>query len=125
MTIFSKRSLEGELELDHRASPGLPHNAAHRRGYRPEDVGEGTVHRAPSYGCPHCGSVVIMNPGRARDRETCYRCNTFVCDYCAAAMKAPGYEHLSFKEMVDKVQSGKYTVVGDSMSSLRLVQIRR
>jgi phage terminase large subunit GpA-like protein len=120
---FLKRDGEGELELDHTSSPGLPPGAAIRRGFEPGDVAEGTVHRVGTMYCPHCGSHVVLNPERQRARNTCMKCNSYICDNCAAAMHDPDYVHHTFMEIVDKVNSGRFTVVGNSMSTLRLVPI--
>jgi hypothetical protein len=120
---FSKNDGQGEVEIDHRASPGLPPQAALKRGYDPRDVAEGTVHRAATQYCPHCASHVILNPERTRARHLCMKCNSYICDLCAAASRDPDYKHVTFMEIVDKVQSGKFVVVGNTMSTRRLVPI--
>jgi predicted RNA-binding Zn-ribbon protein involved in translation (DUF1610 family) len=120
---FSKNDGQGEVEIDHQASPGLPPQAARQYGYDPIDVGEGTVYRAASQYCPHCGSHVILNPARIRARSLCFKCNSYICDLCHAASRDPDYQHVTFMEIVDKVKSGKFAVVGETMSTRRLVPI--
>jgi hypothetical protein len=120
---FSKNDYQGELEVDHRASPGIPAGAARRMGYEPENVREGAIFRAATQFCPHCGSHVVLNPWRVRSRATCFKCNSYICDGCAAATRDPDYVHLTFAEIAEKVKSGRFTVAGETMSKLRLVPI--
>ena len=84
----------------------------------PEDFGisivsaEGQVFEAATFGCPHCGGTVVKNPLRTRERATCYKCSSHVCDVCAGVMQEPDYVHLPLKQVVDLVNSGKYTMSG-------------
>ena len=59
--IFSKKTHDGELFVDHRASPGVPETAAQRMGYHPNQVKEGAVFECATLGCKHCGSCVVLN----------------------------------------------------------------
>jgi hypothetical protein len=85
--LFSKRSLEGFLMIDHRNSPGLteadvaPLRAA---GYEVPAVGKGQVFKTPTMRCNHCHGTVVLNPNRTRPREHCSRCGEYVCDPCKA-----------------------------------------
>lgn len=110
--IFSKKSHEGELFVDHRASPGIPEKAAVRLGYHPTQVREGAVFEAATYSCVHCQGVVIMNPLRTRERAYCSKCDQYICDGCDLARRDPDYVHHNVREIVDKVQSGKFTLSG-------------
>ena len=102
MAPFSRNLYQGGyLHVDHSASPGLPENFARRHNYDPDLVREGAVYEADTYGCPHCGGVVIKNPLRQRAREVCFKCNTFICDTCAAVMRDPDYKHRVFVELVE------------------------
>jgi hypothetical protein len=74
--MFSRRSLEGFLEINHAASPGTAL------------VPEGTVLERATYTCSHCQGVVIINPERTRERERCATCDRYICDTCGAAKKA-------------------------------------
>jgi hypothetical protein len=98
--ILSKRSHEGEIFLDHRASPGFTAEQAKKLGYveTSSNVGEGQLLEAPTMGCAHCNTVVIMNPDRKRDREWCSSCDRYICDNCGLERKLPGYEHKSFRQ---------------------------
>lgn len=77
---------EGYIMVDHRASPGTP------------EVPEGTLFEAATMHCSHCGTVVIINPGRTRDRANCTKCGKYVCDSCAVEMKQPDYTHKSYQQ---------------------------
>jgi hypothetical protein len=120
---FLKTERDGELFVDHRASPGLPEDVARKLGLPPELVGEGKQMRAPTLGCPHCGLGVVLNPLRKRERAHCYQCDAYICDWCHAAMQEPDYVHLTIKEIVEKVSTGRWAIVGNSMSRLKLVPI--
>lgn len=97
---LSKRSHEGELFVDHRASPGLTDEQAINLGYAPGILGEGKVFEAPTMGCNHCGTVVIINPKRIRDRDWCSTCDMYVCDNCALERRLPGYIHSTHRQRI-------------------------
>lgn len=100
--LFSKRSLEGYLMVDHRASPGLTPEQALRLGYHPTQVAEGRLFEAASLRCFHCGTHSIKNPMRVRERASCLACGAnYICDNCDLERKQPGYVHASFQEKVD------------------------
>jgi hypothetical protein len=77
MKPFSKRSLEGEVVIDHRDSPGLPMPG--RRA--------GQLFKSPTITCSHCKRVVIINPDRSRSRGYCRKCDHDICDDCSLLMK--------------------------------------
>jgi hypothetical protein len=110
--VFLKTSHDGEIMIDHSASPGLTPDQARRFGYPPELVGEGKQMHAPTLGCPHCGAHVVLNPNRKRPRANCYKCNQYICDYCAVVMRDPDYVHRSFKEVREMVHSGHWEMHG-------------
>lgn len=96
--LFSKRSHEGYVFIDHRASPGLPRDFAIRNGLPPDQVCEGGVLEAPTETCTHCGTVVILNPRRTRERHYCQKCDNYICDLCEAARHQPDYVHRTVLE---------------------------
>jgi hypothetical protein len=103
---------EGELFLDHRASPGLPEDVARRMGYDPSQVGEGTLFEAATLMCAHCQQVVIKNPLRDRERAFCMQCGgSYICDQCDTRRREPDYVHMPIKQIVDLVATGKATCV--------------
>lgn len=120
--MLLKTSFDGELEVDHRASPGLPESVARRWNYDPLLTREGKVYRARTLGCPHCGAVVAINPQRQSERAHCQKCARYICDWCKAAMNEPDYVHITMAEIIEKVRSGKYMVVG-SMHKPKLVEL--
>jgi len=98
--VLTKRSHEGELFIDHRASPGFTDEQAIKLGYIPSALSEGKVFEAPTMGCNHCGTVVIMNPKRTRDREYCSNCDMYICDNCALERKLPDYTHKTHRQKI-------------------------
>lgn len=87
--MFSKRTLEGELLIDHRAGDGTIAVPAGRR------------FEAPTITCSHCQAIVIVNPDRQRPRAYCRECDRYICDKCEAVRASPGYVHQSFSEFAD------------------------
>src|SRR5262249_28115217 len=95
MTIFSKRTLEGCLVVDHRASPGI--------GPRPDGrqaVKAGTLFESATVTCNHCKCVVVLNPDRKRPRGYCPGCDGFTCDGCEKVRVETG-ECRSFQKFED------------------------
>ena len=88
MGRLSKRSLLGELIIDHSASPGTP------------DVPGGTVLEVPVLTCCHCQKTVILRPDRQRPRNWCQKCDKYVCDSpgCLAGCS-------SFERFIDHMQN--------------------
>jgi len=107
-----KVSHDGYLMMDHRASPGIPEELALKMGLDPAMSRGGKLAEYATTGCCHCGSHVIFNPQRTRDRAWCSKCDRYICDWCDAARKEPGYEHYTFSEIREMVQSEKFTVTG-------------
>ncbi len=104
---------EGYLTVDHRASPGIPADAARKMGLDPSLVGEGKLYEAATKKCAHCPSVFIMNPLRTRERAYCMQCGgAYICDSCNLARSMPDYVHHSAQEIVEKVASGKFIMTG-------------
>lgn len=88
---------EGEIFVDHRASPGLPEHVALAAGYVPDQVQEGKVFEAATLKCAHCQGVSIKNPMRLRAREYCPKCEyRYVCDLCYSKTQHPDYVHMSY-----------------------------
>jgi hypothetical protein len=94
----------GELEVDHRASPGLPEDIALLVGYDPKLSGEGKVYRQHTMTCSHCKGVVVKNPARTRERATCMKCGGhYICDGCAFKASQPDYVHTPFEKMAEQI----------------------
>jgi hypothetical protein len=87
---FSKRSLEGEVLIDHRCGPGIPPELAVWMGVPINAVGAGQVYEVPFYVCSHCDGQIILNPERARPRERCQKCHQPICDECEAVLAISG-----------------------------------
>jgi hypothetical protein len=103
---------EGEIFIDHRASPGLPANVARHLGYDPVQVAEGTLFEAATIMCEHCHRIVVRNPLRERERAFCMQCGgAYICDLCDDERRKPDYVHMPFRKIVDMVASGEAAVV--------------
>jgi hypothetical protein len=105
-----KKSFDGEVMVDHRSSPGIPEDKARQMGLDPR-WGRGQVH-APTLGCPHCASVVVLNPWRTRDRAHCRVCDRYICDGCDAIRHESDYVHTTAAEVAEKVKSGRFVLIG-------------
>lgn len=115
MPFFTKDTHSGEVEIDHRASPGIPAAKAESMGIHPSAVKEGSVTRLRTLGCCHCGGVWIENPWRTRPRNHCRKCDKYLCDSCAIAANEPAYVHRSFQEIADMLRGGKFVLTGGDL----------
>ena len=109
---------EGEIMIDHRASPGLPAEMAQKLGLEPRQFGEGAVFEGAVLACIHCGGLQLKNPDRKRPRNFCMSCSRYICDICAAVSKQAGYVHRNINEISDMVESGRYTASGSSSAPI-------
>lgn len=99
LPISPKHLHEGYLMVDHRASPGLSPKQATALGYHPSQVREGQLFETKTNHCSHCGTVVIMNPQRTRERAFCQYCSKYICDNCGVNMKLPDYVHKTYTQI--------------------------
>jgi hypothetical protein len=102
--VNSKKSHEGWLMVDHRASPGLPADFYQQQGVDLPTVGEGKVLEMATLTCSHCRSVQIINPFRTRERPYCRKCDHYICDACSLIARQPEYVHTPFEKRVDDLQ---------------------
>lgn len=116
--IFSLDSLAGELEIDHKASPGLTEQQARGAGYRGqiEFLREGSVARYKTLRCCHCAGCWVENPERTRARHHCQKCHQYMCDGCAEVSKEADYVHRSADDLKDMIISGKWYFAGGTSS---------
>ena len=101
-SISNKHLHEGYLMVDHRASPGLTPEEAMALGYTNATVGEGQLYETKTNHCSHCGTVVIMNPDRTRERAFCQACSKYICDNCGIAMRLPNYVHKTYIQLQEE-----------------------
>ena len=80
MARFSKRSLEGEFMIDHRASPGL--TSEQLAGFDAPAVHGGDIYESAMVTCSHCRAGIVLNPQRTRERGYCPKCDKYLCDGC-------------------------------------------
>lgn len=99
--MFSKRSREGEILIDHRMSPGL--TPADVRGFDVPAVGKGELYESAVFCCSHCQCAVIVNPQRTRERGWCQKCDQYLCDDCSELM-AVTLECRPYAKVLDDLQ---------------------
>lgn len=95
--LFSKRSLEGYLLIDHRAAEGGIDGAV--------PVRAGALFESATITCSHCQRQVVLNPGRTRERGYCPKCDHYVCDTCEAVRVTSGGVCKTFKQIMDEAQN--------------------
>ncbi len=98
----SKRSLEGEVFIDHRNSPGMPELGPF--GPRLKGTEAGGLLEDKLYVCSHCNSSIILNAARERARAYCSKCDKYICDECEAVMHWT-LECRDFQRQLDTVQN--------------------
>lgn len=99
--MFSKRSLENYLEIDHRESPGFTPQEAHAAGLGGLPIGRGTLFQSPTIHCSHCTAEVILRPDRTRSRGYCPKCDKYICDFCEAERVEKGVCR-PFQQVIDE-----------------------
>jgi hypothetical protein len=97
--MSSKRSKEGYLMIDHRATEPVKDEVMVRNGL-PPGAGRGMFESA-TYTCSHCEYVVVLNPNRTREREYCRGCDSYICDGCGA-LKKNGAVCKTYAQIVDE-----------------------
>ena len=110
--MASKRSREGYLLIDHKASPGLPPDFMRNAGLVGPSVAGGAMWESPTMTCAHCGTVVVMNPQRTRARGYCAKCDDYVCDNpgCNSECKP-------FNQILDEAEKLAYRNIQQNQSS--------
>lgn len=88
MAVFSKRSQEGVVLIDHRNSPGISEEFVRRNKLDCPAVGAGKTYESATICCHSCSRSVVLNPNRSRERAYCWVHDAYLCDQCAAAQKA-------------------------------------
>lgn len=99
--MFSKRELEGYLEIDHRDSPGFTEAEARAGRFgKTMPVGSKLIQRS-TITCSHCERIVILNPDRTRSRAYCPKCDHYLCDECEVTRVVTGVCK-PFKQVIDE-----------------------
>jgi hypothetical protein len=98
----SKRSKEGYLMIDHRATEAVPDEVMIKNGL-PVGAGRG-LFETPTYTCSHCQYIVVMNPQRTREREYCRGCDSYICDGCGYEKKQ-GKPCKTYAQIVDEIMA--------------------
>jgi hypothetical protein len=97
---------DGEATIDNRGSPGLTVEHARALGLDGVSLGEGTCVSFPTLGCIHCGSVVVINPNRVRERAYCRPCNHYICDCCDKERRMSDYLHHTIADVIEAIKKG-------------------
>lgn len=97
--MSSKRSKEGYLMIDHRATEPVSDEVMMAHGL-PVGAGKG-LFETPTYTCSHCQYVVVMNPLRTREREYCRGCDSYICDGCGE-LKKNGAPCKTYAQKIDE-----------------------
>lgn len=103
---------EGYMLIDHRHSEGVPDAMARRIGLTEKELGAGKIFEGAILKCSHCPTPFLKNPLRIRERGYCAKCDHYVCDHCHEQMAKPGYVHITRDEIIEKVTSGRFTLIG-------------
>lgn len=101
-SISSKLRGDGELLIDHRNSPGITPEFMAANKLAGPVVGKGQVFETALKNCVHCGTDVVLNPGRNRDREWCWACDAYICDPCALLRKL-GAPHKPLRQLLGEI----------------------
>lgn len=112
----SRKSQEGYLMIDHRASPGISEEVARLSGFDPAQCGEGKLFETATLTCMHCKIAVVKNPLRVRERPFCMKCNHYICDVCQSKTTQPDYVHAPFEKVIEDVV--RAAALGSSMKLL-------
>ena len=98
---FSKRSLEGYLDIDNRESPGVSEDFIRQSGKQAIPSAKGRRVEMATLTCSHCQRQVIITNLRERPRNWCRSCDHYVCDSpgCNTGVCVP------FNKLLDMMQS--------------------
>ena len=88
--MFSKRSREAYVLIDHRNSPGISQEFVQANRLDVPAVGKGQTFESAMAICHCCGGDIILNPDRTREREWCMEHDAYMCDRCALTRKMTG-----------------------------------
>lgn len=88
--MIGKRAQEGCVLIDHRNSPGISQEFLAANNLDGPAVGAGKTYESAIWVCHGCGSDIILNPKRTRDREWCMEHDSYLCDRCALTRKITG-----------------------------------
>lgn len=93
---FSRRDLEGYMEIDHRDSPGLP-GLARKWGL---PIGRGQRFQAPTRTCSHCQAQIVI-ADRTQELHRCSKCDKNLCPRCNLEFVLTGICYPWAKRMED------------------------
>lgn len=88
--MFSKRSNEAYVLIDHRNSPGVSQEFVATNHLDVPAVGAGQTFESAITVCHCCGADIILNPKRTREREWCMEHDAYLCDSCALNRRLTG-----------------------------------
>jgi hypothetical protein len=123
--MASLTRFEGELEVDHSASPGLTPAEARACGYFTHlNLGEGQIFRAATITCAHCKIPFLKNPLRTRPREYCKKCDHYICDFCGFERTQASYSHLQFEQKAELIlNAAEHETMGSPLALVAPISI--
>lgn len=101
MAVFSKRSLEGYAQIDHRDSPGISAEFVHKHKLDAPAVPAGVHYESAFVVCHCCQNDILLHPDRSRERGYCRKHDAYLCDNCATAQKA-GADCIPFSQRFEQ-----------------------
>lgn len=99
----TKRSQEGYLLIDNRASPGITQDFIQQSGMEVPFAPEGSTYESATITCSHCNVIVILRPDRTRPRGYCAKCDHYVCDKPSCSV-----ECIPLSKVLDDLQTQAY-----------------
>lgn len=101
--MFSKRELEGYLEINHIDSPGISAEEAAKAGNATLAVPGGMKFQRATINCACCQVLVVLEPTRTRGRGYCPSADRYVCDLCESARVQRGTCCGTFNKLIDNI----------------------
>lgn len=100
--MFSKRSRESYLLIDHSMGEGITPEQAASAGKNTIPVARGQRLETAVRKCSHCETQIVLNPKRNRPSNYCPKCDWYLCDSCELIKRLTG-ECRSMERQIDEI----------------------
>jgi hypothetical protein len=104
--MSSLRARASYLQIDHRESPGFDSVTSYKLGIGKKGIGSVNFETNVVH-CCGCSRGILLNTERTRERAICRKCNSYQCDWCAAAINA-GAIHVPIDKFLDEKQEAAF-----------------